>query len=129
MLRQASGVARSQKSASVRCTGRINARARAHTSSSNATRARPERAKLDFRLPLAGLAGSVTAAAVVYSYARVRPVLNEATPDIHGGSKKKVVEPTPVVWDDEHLLALAWGSNRCVFFFFVLLSRVFRFFE
>ncbi|KAL5490451.1 hypothetical protein ACEPAI_5284 [Sanghuangporus weigelae] len=113
MLRQTSRIARAQKTPPARYNGRIvtRVRARTHTSSSNTYRARSGPSRVDFRLPLAGLAGSVTAAALVYSYAKVNPVLNEAAPEAQG-SKRKATELTPIIWDDEHLLALAWGSNR-----------------
>ncbi|KAL5532991.1 hypothetical protein ACEPAF_4765 [Sanghuangporus sanghuang] len=113
MLRQTSRIARVQKTPPARCSGRIATKARAHThtSSSNTNRARSGSSRVDFRLPLAGLAGSVTAAALVYSYAKVNPVLNEAAPEAPR-PKRKAAELASVIWDDEHLLALAWGSNR-----------------
>lgn len=110
MLRQAGCVAR-RKSSTVRLDSRSSARS--HSTSSKLNSGASGSRHLDFKLPIAALAGSASAAVLVYSYAKTNPISNEAYPKATS-PKVKDSGPAPVIWDDEHLLTIAWGSNKYV---------------
>ena len=59
-------------------------------------------------MPVAGLAGSLTAALIGYIYYQIRfkPVQNDSFPE----ATKHILQNLD--WNEEHLQAIAWGSNR-----------------
>lgn len=74
---------------------------------------------LDWKMPVAGLAGSLTAALIGYIYYQIRfkPVQNDSFPE----ATKHILQNLD--WNEEHLQAIAWGSNR------YLLTQLWRWFN
>ncbi|KAI5123298.1 hypothetical protein M0805_009319 [Coniferiporia weirii] len=101
MLSQSIRVARARRTLYVP----RNRGAYVHTDSASSSRG------LNCRLShVALLAG--TAAALSYSYAKSRPVLNDAASSAQGQMDELPASSPGLVWDEEHLTTFAWGSNK-----------------